>query len=109
MSPKFASYKQEILEHLNIEHYQLAMTKSNEYIKTNKVKSIKPNEFCYYARYKVFNYGISKRDSLKLYHVLSSILYCDYSKYCTKFSSTFRALTRTESMEQTKLRNAGYY
>ena len=70
---------------------------------------MRPNKFCYDNYYQVFNYGISKTDSLNLGQLLSLILYCDYSVYCSKFSASFRPLTRTESMKEVKIRNSAFF
>ena len=95
------------MSHLDVKKYELALAKSTEYINTNKVKSIKPNKLCY--MYEVLNYEISWNDTIKLEHILSLILYCDFSGYCSSFSASFRKLSRIESMEDVKTRNTAFY
>ena len=109
VTPRYSSFKNETLQHLDINRYELAVTKSKEYIKTDRARAIKPNKFCYDDYYHVFNYGVSQNDKISMEHILSIILYCDYSAYCTKFSASFRPLTRTESMKDVKDRNSAFF
>ena len=102
--PKYGSYKQEILTHLEMKKYEMVMTKAKEYMTTNRVKSISANGFELGMKY-----DIPEEDTIKLRHILSLVLYCDMTSYCTKFSATFRAITGTETMEETKARNAEFY
>ena len=40
---------------------------------------------------------------------MSLVLYCDYSAYCTEFSSTFRRISVIESMEDVKKSNSRFW
>ena len=101
---KYETYKEEILSHITKKEYELIMTKATEYSKSTKVKSITPN-----FQIVLLNYEIAKGDHMKLDHIISLILYCDYSKYCTAFSSTFRKISITERMEEVKKRNGLFW
>lgn len=103
---KYTTFKNEILEHLDKETYDLVMTKSEQYLNTHQVKSMTPNTL---VEMGILNYGISDNDAMKLDHIISVVLYCDYSAYCTKFSSTFRKLFPAESMEEVKVRNSEFW
>ena len=59
--------------------------------------------------YKMLKYGISSDDQILLPHVVALILYCDFSAYCTEFSSTFRKLSTTEPMNSVKKRNSSFW
>ena len=67
------------------------------------VKSLKANHMDFF-----FHYGIAMESPITMDHIISLILYCDFTTYCTNFSSTFRALG-FERMEDTKKRNASFY
>lgn len=102
---KYETYKQEILSHLNIDSYNLILTKAKQYLQTREIKSLTPHELGYY----LLKYGISKDDHIKLEHITALILYCDFTAYCTEFSSTFRRITSVETIEQAKKRNSRFW
>ena len=102
---KYPSYKEEILSHVDIETYDAVMIKANNYSNTEKLRAMKINVM----GFNVFKYGISKADAVKLEHIISLILYTDYSAYCTEFSSTFRKIYSAESFESVKHRNARFW
>ena len=56
-----------------------------------------------------YNHGIDKNASISLKHLISIILYCDYSALCTKMSATFRKLTVSETEESVAKRNSKFY
>ena len=105
VSPKYNTYKQEILSHLTKEKYDEMMIKAEQYMDTIRVKSIKPNNI----GYMLLKYGISKDDRLEMEHIMSIILYTDYSSFCTSFSSTFRKISSMETMENVKRRNSAFW
>ena len=103
---KYPSYKEEILSRMNMDEYVEIMTKSEQYHKSKKIRSTRPNLLAS----AMFRYGIYEiLESIKLEHVNSLILYCDYSAYCTEFSSTFRKMSPTESIESAKKRNSEFW
>lgn len=102
---KYPTYKDEILSHLGINQYNEIMIKAEEYLKTNRVRAMKPSAWAI----DLLKYEISKGDPMKLDHIASVILYCDYSAYCTDFSSTFRKVSPTESTQDVKKRNSLFW
>ena len=102
---KFDNYKEEILYHLHARTYkECLINKVDEYMGSNKVKRMSAK-----AENKYFHYGIIKGAPITKDHIMSLILYTDFSDYCTKFSGTFRTLLRTEKMQDVKARNAEFW
>eukprot|EP01084_Bolivina_argentea_P016840 31450_1 len=60
---------------------------------------------------KQFNadYSINRGDSLGIHHIVSIIIYTDFSKLCTEFRSTFRKIHKDETDEQIRQRHSKYY
>eukprot|EP01084_Bolivina_argentea_P320586 556259_1 len=54
-------------------------------------------------------YEVEEGTRLKFHHLLSLLLYTDYSKLCTAFSSSFRAVTPYEPLSSIKERNSSYW
>ena len=108
--PQYGSFKEEIsfYKYLTVKQYKKEITtKINKYINANivkKTKAIHPG----YNPY-VKHYGIKRKDPLKREHVLSIVLYCDYSDLCSDFSRSFRKISRYEQLENIKKRNRKYY
>jgi len=104
---KYQSYKEEILSHLNIKMYNdLVITKAKEYMESQRVKDIVANEM---SDIGVFHYDIAKGTSITIGHIISVILYCDLSAYCSSFSGSFRKLWWYETMESVKKRNSEFW
>eukprot|EP01084_Bolivina_argentea_P176405 305285_1 len=49
------------------------------------------------------------RTALKKSHLHALILYCDFTEFCTTFSSTFRKLKWSEHLKSVKERNSKYH
>merc|ERR1740123_1200768 len=63
-----------------------------------------------YSKKKMYlHYDIAFGATLSLWHILSLIFYCDFTKLCTDFSSSFRAINPFETLRNIKKRNAMYY
>lgn len=104
--PKFADYKEEILHHIDMNMYNdIILIKANIYKGSNRVKGTKANVMC---DGKVLHYGIGEGASITEDHIISMILYTDFSEYCTKFSATFRKSSPYETFDRTKQRNAEF-
>ena len=52
---------------------------------------------------------ISKLIPLDIEHLMSVVLYTDYSRLCYKFSRSFRKIKRNDTLERIKKRNSKYY
>eukprot|EP01084_Bolivina_argentea_P169004 292997_1 len=108
---KYNSYKMEILESrlVSIELYRKrVLFKANAYMRTKKVKSMRmwgDRASGGYLKY----YGINPNQPISTDHIISIILYCDFSDYCTKFSSTFRRIKPFEPLESIKRRNRSFW
>lgn len=100
---KFDDFKSEILAYDNIskEAYNRVMAKAAGKKKTKTVKKIKAIG--------CWAYRIAKDEAIGLDHVIAVILYCDYTDHCSRFSKSFRSLSATETLEETKKRNRNYY
>merc|ERR1712129_235392 len=95
--------------HLNVQQAEKAMTKANELMTTESIKKMFAQSPNPYDKRASLHYGIEVGDALSLWHILSLIFYCDFSKLCTDFSSSFRALKPFETLRNIKKRNAMYY
>ena len=106
---KYQSLKEEILnyKHIKIKNYESQIIpKAKSYCNTNWVKSIG----CYMDRFgrTPLHYEIVGHE-FTLSHIISVILYCDYSKLSADFSSTFRQINTFETFENIKRRNSSYF
>ena len=115
VEPKYNSYKEEILSHLNVQFYKkLVLTKADIYWTSKAVRELQPNHYCelglFYYDIKPFKgSGDEEYKEIKKDHIMSLILYCDFDGYCSKFSSTFRQLSITESVEAVRKRNSAFW
>eukprot|EP01083_Nonionella_stella_P166490 556768_1 len=108
VAPKFSSFKEEILNYGHVPLKTLndvIMVKAEEYINTKKAKSFKSAE----SRFPTLHYGIAPGTPLSIQNLIALILYCDFSKLCTDFSSTFRPIFASESLAEIKKRNQKYW
>ena len=90
---------------MNVDSFDdLVLTKAKQYITSETVKTMVSSTWA-----KLVHYEIAPNTPITINHIISIILYCDFSKYCTSFSSTFRALSPFESMESVKKRNSEFW
>lgn len=90
--------------HLDMNTYkELVIAKAWELMKSDLVKSMKANDYD-----DDLHYGIAKGTAITIDNIISLILYCDFTQYCTSFSSTFRTIGY-ETIDQTKKRNSAYW
>ena len=79
---KYQTFKEEILVHLPIKTYKtLILNKAKEYMKSERTRSLRANDADI-----LLHYGISKGTPINIDNIMSIILYCDLSKYSTRFS-----------------------
>ena len=106
---KYETFKEEILNyhggHFNISHYNTeVLPKATAYLSTDYGKQIKANTGMAPPHYEIPN------DSLiSISHLISIIMYCDYTKLSASFSSTFRKQHTFETLAQIKNRNSTYF
>ena len=104
---KYSTFKQEILNYpyITIKQYKNEiLTKAKTYHNTNYAKSIIAKERCIPP-----SYGISKGSLITISHLISVILYTDYSNLSSHFSSTFRKNGPFDTLENVKNRNRRYF
>eukprot|EP01084_Bolivina_argentea_P302955 523000_1 len=85
------------------EYYELVILKSNKYYGTNIVRKMTAGGSGNN------HYDIIAGTPLSISHLISLILYCNFSDLCTKFSSTFRKENKKETLESIKTRNGNYW
>ena len=108
---KYDSFKEEIENYSNFskEQYESAKTKTNKFMQSEEMRKMTA-KYTYVRRKQMFlHYDISFGDLLLFGHILALILYTDYSKLCTVFSSTFRQMHNFETLKSVKTRNALFY
>ena len=109
ISPKYQSLKEEILTNaifcLSVYKLSISITKTKEYFTTFKARNIKCSKF---PVNDYLHYGISNGSPLKFSHLLSVILYTDWSDLSTEFSKSFRKLKKYESLISIKKRHTEY-
>lgn len=103
---KYNNFKQEIMEYhyLTKKQYHAVLTKAILYMDTKTVKSILPspsNKF----RGMATRYGLEQGTKISINHIVSVILYADYTDLSANFTSTFRKDGIFEPLHVTKERN----
>ena len=108
MVQKYENLKEEILKNhicwLDRQQFDRAMFKSMQYVATQHCKSMKS-----WTMNHSLHYGIRRGLPLDADHLLSIILYSDYSKLCYEFSKTFRRIPVKESDDALRERNREYW
>ena len=103
---QYENYKEEILQHITMEQYQaLVVFKVKLYMKSDAVKKLKVSDYAAYF----YRYGLTEGDAIQPHHITSIVLYCHFTAFCSRFSSTFRKLERWEPIESAKCRNQQFY
>ena len=108
---KYGSFKEEAMNYPNFtkEQYEAAWAKAIIYHrKSDRIKEITAKYTDGYEEMFLY-YGIEFGDFLLFGHILALILYTDFSKLCTVFSSTFRQMHNFETLKSIKTRNALFY
>ena len=111
VKPKYASFKEELTNYYHLQsgqYEQEIKAKIDAYIHTKLVK-------CTAARYGISEYyvqlyyEVKAGTPLQFNHLLSIILYTDYTELSTHFSATLRSSHPFESLKAIKSRNSDYY
>eukprot|EP01084_Bolivina_argentea_P305842 528378_1 len=104
---KYNDIKIELLNNkiysLNIYAYHTSLFKANQFIKEVFVKKLKSHDID-----DELHYGIDAHIMLTLGHLLSVILYADWTSLCYEFSATFRKRNIYETLLSVKQRNSEY-
>ena len=107
IEPKYRNFKEEILEYKDLSKKQYeneVITKANIYIETKAVKGIPATEY----KSDGLKYNIAAGTEISINHLISVILYTDYTNLSSQFTSTFRQNGLFEPMNVTKERNRKY-
>ena len=80
------------------------MNKATDYMTCKKVKSLSASKLEWFL-----HYGIPVGKSITIQHLMSIILYCDFTDYSTEFSATFRRLESYETLQSVKHRNREFW
>eukprot|EP01084_Bolivina_argentea_P196211 336384_1 len=108
---KYNSLKDELMNKLPLDQYELSVTKAEKFIQTEKAKSIKLSDNNYTndpLKYgKKYSIGYGSR-AISWEHLLVIVIYCDQTDLCTEFTASFRKKTIDESLENVKKRNAEF-
>eukprot|EP01084_Bolivina_argentea_P283145 484846_1 len=108
ITPRYASFKEEIIYgYLSIKQYETAFFKVQGFISSSMVKNIKaisPTNNPY-----VKHYGIEEGQPVLLHHLLSLVLWCDYTELNDDFRKTFSKMQRYETIDSIKRKNSKYY
>eukprot|EP01084_Bolivina_argentea_P208979 356090_1 len=103
VSARFASLKIEILQsgYLSIQNWNAkVIAKAEGYYSTQRVKKTK-------AEYNFYDH-ITIGCHISIKHLMSIILYCDWSDLSTDFTGTFRRNSFLETLESVKERHSNY-
>ena len=101
------NYKDEFAKDSNLVH--VVMEKAKTYAKDSKViKAIKAKDVQYKGIVPPY-YGIDWESPLLVEHLLSVLLYCDYTKHSASFSRSFRKTDEFEGLQSIKQRNSKYF
>eukprot|EP01084_Bolivina_argentea_P195247 335003_1 len=107
---KYKSLKEELLNNtiftLKISEFNVCLEKAMQYIEANIAKTTVADKYGIID--KELYYNIKKGTPLSSLNLLALILYCDQTKLCTAFSSTFRKSKPFESLACIKNRNGEY-
>ena len=98
VDPYYKDLKEEMLNYTQLDHksYHTVLAKAKVYIQTNIAKSLMG--------------GIRRNgDPITMNHLISIILYCDYTNLSSEFTRTFRKSHPFEVLSQIKKRNSYYY
>ncbi len=107
---KYASFKEEVsnYKYITMKQYQdLVVVKAQSYMSSKIRKQTKP----FKARYNTkLHYDIDRENTVLGYNnLVCLILYTDWSKLSTDFSSSFRQKSVFEPISDTKRRNSEYW
>eukprot|EP01084_Bolivina_argentea_P198482 339853_1 len=106
ITQKYDNIKQEIVNgnnDLDISQWTTTLNKAEYRLEVQMFKNMKANRFWKHA------YGIKKGTSISLHHIISVLLYCNYSDLCYKFSMTYRKATKYESNKSVRNRHTNYW
>lgn len=110
ITQKYSSFKEEIAnyQHIDMQTYEnIILPKVKRYADTQICKGIRGVTKDNGLHYDIYVY----KNEAKLSHsnLLSVILYTDYTDLSCDFTSTFRKVSRFETLDSVKMRNSNYW
>ena len=112
VTAKYENIKEEILNNsiytLKLYQYRASSNKAQIYMNSHKAKELRAFEYGIWDREESMHYNFNRGQAMSVNHLLSVILYCDWSLLSKKFSATFRKSTRYESLTEVKKKNGEY-
>ena len=113
INSKYSTFKEEMSNYPNFDlrhYYNILLPKIKEISKTQRVKQTKPHiKQEGFAAFVPLKYSVSEGGPLSEEHLLSLLLYTDFTDLSSAFSATHRGLTSYEPLESIKKRNSKYY
>ena len=104
ITPKYDNFKNEIMNYRHIhfitDYQNQILKKATIYMETSVVKSM--------VAVNGEKYGIAFGEKISLNHLISVIMYTDYTELSSDFTSTFRKQETWELLSSIKRRNAKY-
>eukprot|EP01083_Nonionella_stella_P043260 116728_1 len=82
---------------------------ANAFLQCNRIKSLGCSHIARYSEPQPKDTGIKDGSPITAPHVLSLLLYCNFTELCTVFSSAFRRISEAETDEEVKERNAHFF
>ena len=97
--PRYKDLKEEgaNYKYLNIDEIQEITIKAQKYLETTIAKSLKDS------------YGHENDDGIKINHLMSIIMYCDFTELSRDFTLSFRKSHRFQTLQQIKKHNSRYF
>eukprot|EP01084_Bolivina_argentea_P025579 47571_1 len=106
VAQKYKDLKSEILTYITIDKYNTkVLLKSQIYMNTEKVRKMEADTW----KIEHLHYGITAGDKISINHLMVLIMYCDFTKFCTKFSESFRCVRSNEPLSCVKKRNSEFW
>ena len=117
--PKYDSFQEEIRNyvHFDIQKYKKAKTKTLKYLKTEQIKKLKAGKNVEWANGAIvwtlknyfLHYDLDEDGIINFGHLLSLVMYTDFTKLSKEFSASFRKLSPFETLKSIKKRNASFF
>eukprot|EP01083_Nonionella_stella_P032771 89669_1 len=105
---KYASLKDEIMNNkectIPMDEYEEAMNRAIQFLSARRAKLIVSDKWQWLCEY----YDIKENSTITEAHILSVLLYTDFSTLSYHFSSTFRKKNASQTVEMCAQRNAEY-
>eukprot|EP01083_Nonionella_stella_P041659 112866_1 len=115
VTKKYATFKEEISHYPSVLEFSMVdykhlVTKVNQYTDSKIVKASKAcGGFTYDTREGHFHYAVDRESCLSFDHLVAVLLYTDYTKLSSNFTSSFRKKHVFETLQSIKRRNREYW